>query len=335
MAQLFGDRWRVVGQLPEGGQGHVFIVEDATNEIRQALVLKRLKDPNRISRFKREIEQTTRLNHPNILRVFDANLDAPKPYLVTEFCTGGSLTYKRDADALDLLRRYLQICEALKYAHEQGVIHRDVKPENIFVREPSHDLVIGDFGICHVEDGEQITVLDDVMGPKFFACPEVRDGKPERLSPSCDIYSIGKVLHFMFTGRRIDRENFRDDRNDLSRREGGYFLEHVNNLLARMITERDGDRLQRMSEVVAGVKEVIHLIEGRYNPLSHEQGCRYCGNGVYRAVPRSSFGYFGLRSDSQALHALQCSNCGNVQTFFLNDHVKEAKWLPNLGLTSK
>src|SRR5438876_944465 len=92
MSKVYGDRWEIIESLDEGGQAHTFLVKDVKGEGETIYVLKRLKNLNRIDRFKREIEAVRNLSHENIVHLIDFDLEAEKPYLVTEYCSGGSLS---------------------------------------------------------------------------------------------------------------------------------------------------------------------------------------------------------------------------------------------------
>ena len=97
MAKNFGNRWEIVESLSEGGQGRTFIVRDAQNPTDgPKYVLKRLKNPKRLDRFRREVEATLILDHPNILKVIDHDLDGDNPFLVSEYCIGGTLRVLND-----------------------------------------------------------------------------------------------------------------------------------------------------------------------------------------------------------------------------------------------
>jgi len=155
MAKLYGNRWRNIDNISEGGQGIVVKVEDSTQKLPGTYALKRLihvNDASRRKRFAREIETLRKLDHPNILKIIDQNLEGDKPYFVAEYCAAGSL---KDAD-FDTLKRdiavvvniLLRVIKGLEEAHKKHVIHRDIKPGNILFRKDG-TAVLADFGICH------------------------------------------------------------------------------------------------------------------------------------------------------------------------------------------
>jgi serine/threonine protein kinase len=99
------------------------------------------------------------------------------------------------------LELFEQICKGIAYAHSQGVIHRDIKPDNIFLRTELGPAVVGDFGICFVEqDGTRLTILDEAVGPTMFIAPELEDGRLTNITNKCDTYSSGKLLYWLLSG---------------------------------------------------------------------------------------------------------------------------------------
>ena len=106
-----------------------------------------------------------------MLRYVDADLETDKPWFVTEYCTGGDLSRSLPfwrGDTASALAIFLEICEGLAEAHRHGVVHRDIKPANIFLREPGHTAVVGDFGLAFVEGLDRQTAIGEVVGAWFF-----------------------------------------------------------------------------------------------------------------------------------------------------------------------
>lgn len=157
-----------------------------------------------VQRFQREVTALKRLNHPNIVRLLDAGDDGPLHYLVTEFIEGEDLSrYLKShpmpvTQALSILR---DVCEALAYAHEQGVIHRDIKPANILVSENGARVL--DFGLARVAQPDlsctTLTRTDIAMGTFNYLSPEQRMNAKE-VDGRTDIFSLGVVGYEMLTG---------------------------------------------------------------------------------------------------------------------------------------
>jgi serine/threonine-protein kinase len=172
MVQIYGNRWEIVEPLGEGGQGLTFLVKDIKGEGEISYVLKHpnesnrnhLRDRNKLKRFKGEIEAVRNLSHQNIVQLIDFDLETEKPYLVTEYCSGGSLDPFWHKDPIRALEIFQQICEGVAYAHSKSIIHRDLKPANIFLRTKDGPAVVGDFGICYIEqDGTRLTLTEECL----------------------------------------------------------------------------------------------------------------------------------------------------------------------------
>jgi serine/threonine protein kinase len=342
MAKIYGNRWEIVEPLGQGGQAHTYLVKDLKGEGNVLYALKRLIDTNRIDRFKREIETIRNLTHENILRLIDFDLDAEKPYLVSEYCAGKSLSqaepfwHKSPVKALGVFR---QICEGMAYAHNQGVIHRDLKPDNIFLRTKEGPAVVGDFGICYLEDSRtRLTTTDRAVGPRLFMAPELEDGRDEDISPKCDTYSLGKLLYWLLSdGRVFSREKHRQPGWDLKGQNidsplgwNNIYMEHVNRLLDLMIVHNKDER-RSVRNILGLLPRVTRFVEKEFNPIAKDitQPCIYCGYGQYviRAenyTQVSNFG-FNLVGDPD-WRIFVCDHCGHVQTFRVDMADKKQWW---------
>jgi serine/threonine protein kinase len=332
MATKYGYRWETIEQLGEGGQAHTFLVKDLQGSGEPRYVLKRLKNLNRIERFKREIETIRNLNHTNIVRLIDFNLDAEKPYLVTEYCSGGNLAavtpYWRKSP-VEGLHIFLQICEGVAYAHSKGIIHRDIKPDNIFLRTEEGPAVVGDFGICFIEDdGARLTITEEAVGPRNYIAPELEDGRLDQISTKCDIYSLGKLLYWIISGNTYSREKHRETKWDIKGANNNtdlgwdnIYLEHINRLLDLMVIS-DINARRDVDNILILTKNAIRLIQKEFTPVSTtiKQPCLYCGQGHY--VSRADQGNsaaitnFGMTPRGTVdLRIYTCNKCGHVQMF--------------------
>ena len=201
--------YRLLRPIGEGGMGAVWLAEraDGTLKRKVALKLPRLAWAQDLAvRMARERDILAGLEHPNIARLYDAGLDAQgRPWLALEFVEGRDLTTYCDADRLDLrarVRLFMQVLEAVQYAHASLVIHRDIKPANILVT-PRGEARLLDFGIARLEEGAAEAGPDltrtgvSAMTPRY-ASPEQVQGA--RLTVASDIYSLGVVLHELLTG---------------------------------------------------------------------------------------------------------------------------------------
>jgi hypothetical protein len=201
--------YRLLRAIGEGGMGAVWLAEraDGTLKRKVALKLPRLAWAQDLAaRMARERDILAGLEHPNIARLYDAGLDAQgRPWLALEFVEGRDLTTYCDSERLDLrarVRLFMQVLDAVQYAHASLVIHRDIKPANILVT-PRGEARLLDFGIARLEEGAAEAGPDltrtgvSAMTPRY-ASPEQVQGA--RLTVASDIYSLGVVLHELLTG---------------------------------------------------------------------------------------------------------------------------------------
>ena len=342
MAMIFGDRWKVCKTLGEGGQAHTFIVKDQLGSPDDLYVLKRLKNNRRIDRFRREIAAVQSLNHENVIRLVAFEVDTDRPYLVTEYCAGGSLEqatpFWRD-DPIQAFRVFDEICAGVEHAHAKGLIHRDLKPANIFLRMANGPAVVGDFGICYLdEEGHRFTLTEEAMGPRLYMAPELEDGRLEAVSPETDTYSLGKLLYWLLSGGQIfAREAFRQERWDLKGRNldsmlgwTNIYLEHANRLLDLMIVD-EAEKRRDVSNIRILARRASHLIAERFTPIGPDlpQPCTYCGLGYYTTKAQGAntsvqnFGYNLVGAPDWRI--LTCSECGHVQAFRV-DHATRKEW---------
>ena len=157
----------------------------------------------RVERFYREARAAGSLSHPNIVTIYEAGEDRGRHFIAMEYLEGQTLRDVLDIEGRLPVERIVeiavQICDALKYAHSNGVIHRDIKPDNIQIL-PSGQIKITDFGIARIMEEPSLTADGQVFGTPSYMSPEQVAGKP--LSAATDIFSFGIVLYEMLTGRK-------------------------------------------------------------------------------------------------------------------------------------
>ncbi|KIG13307.1 Serine/threonine protein kinase [Enhygromyxa salina] len=199
------DITRVIG---EGGMGVVYEAYDTQVDRSVAIKVVRsecLSDRKFLTRFKREMEVTTRLRHPSTIRVFEhGSAEDGRPYMVMELLTGESLAERLERGRIpeiEALQHARQIAESLSEAHENGIFHRDLKPDNIFIESVGVSTVVKvlDFGIAGGLDATKLTRAGEVFGTPQYMSPEQCNGLP--LDHRTDIYSLGCILYEMIEGR--------------------------------------------------------------------------------------------------------------------------------------
>jgi tetratricopeptide (TPR) repeat protein/tRNA A-37 threonylcarbamoyl transferase component Bud32 len=203
-SSLFGSRYEILHLLGEGGMGRVYKARD--RELDKVIALKvvrgeRVDDPEAIQRFKQELLLARKVTHKNVVRIYDLGEAEGTKFFTMELIEGESL--KRLirsrgrlawAEALPLAR---QILSALEEAHREGVIHRDLKPQNIIV-DPQGAAHVMDFGIARAQDSTSLTATGAVMGTPDYMSPEQVRG--EKADPQSDLFSFGVILYEMLSG---------------------------------------------------------------------------------------------------------------------------------------
>jgi serine/threonine protein kinase len=203
---LIDKRYELRGLLGSGGMANVFLAHGEVLD--RDVALKLLKDQYAeneefVERFKREARGAASLSHPHIVLVFawGETCDGMH-YIAMEYLSGGTLKEriisKGALPARTAAAVALQIAEALQAAHEQGMIHRDIKPRNILITDSGH-VKVADFGIAHAAEASTISDLGDILGSVKYMSPEQAIGEP--VGPESDLYSLGVVLYEMLTGR--------------------------------------------------------------------------------------------------------------------------------------
>lgn len=199
-------RYAVKEVIGTGGMSIVYKAEDTQEGRLVALkVLKEefVREPKSRRRFLNESRAIAMLSHENIVDVLDVNFEGDVQYIVMEYLEGPTLKeYMVEHGALDVydaLHIVEQILSALKHAHERGVVHRDIKPQNIILVDGNETVKVMDFGIAHVQNYSTITISDKAIGTVHYISPEQAKGRPA--DERSDIYSTGVILYEMLTGK--------------------------------------------------------------------------------------------------------------------------------------
>ncbi|HMC67356.1 MAG TPA: serine/threonine-protein kinase, partial [Gemmataceae bacterium] len=206
-------KWLIDKKLGSGGMGDVFLAHELSNDPAETAHGERLaavkvlapelaRDSGFLSRFRREIEILQQLDHPGIVRFFESGEQDKHVYYAMEYVdgetfeqlilNGGRVPWE---EALDLA---IQVCPALKHAHDRGIIHRDIKPSNL-LRTRDGEVKLTDFGIAKAFATNALTATGSVVGTAEYLAPELAEGKPA--SKRSDLYSFGVVLYALLTGR--------------------------------------------------------------------------------------------------------------------------------------
>ncbi len=198
---LTAGRYRVEHELGRGGMATVYLARD--EELRRPVALKVLAehlagDDTFRARFLREARLAGRLSHPNVVKVYDAGETDGQPFIVMEYVAGTTLAECGRLAPDRVVELGGQACAGLQHAHEAGLVHRDVKPGNLLLRDDGV-LKIVDFGIARAAEATRHTQVGTVLGTAAYLAPEQLAG--ENASAVSDVYSLGAVLYELLTGR--------------------------------------------------------------------------------------------------------------------------------------
>jgi eukaryotic-like serine/threonine-protein kinase len=201
-------RYMIERRLGAGGMSTVFKANDTVLErpVAVKLLAEHLADDDAfVARFRREALSAARLQHPNIVQVFDSGQDSDsgRHYIVMEYVDGPScadlLRERRELDIDGTVRAIRDACHGLDYAHRAGVIHRDVKPGNLLQAEETWITKLADFGIAKAAEQTRITQVGSILGTAAYLSPEQARG--DEAGPASDIYSLGVCAYQFLTGR--------------------------------------------------------------------------------------------------------------------------------------
>ncbi len=198
-------RYRLERRLGAGGFGVVWLAWDEKLEREVAVKAIPRERGTGEERVEREARAAARLSHPAIVAIYELAADSDDVYLVSELVRGRTLAELLRAGAIadrDVARIGAALCEALEHAHARGVIHRDVKPQNVMVvAEPAAGVgfaKLADFGVAHVVSGDPLTRTGDVVGTLAYMAPEQAEGAP--VSGASDVYSLALTLYECWAG---------------------------------------------------------------------------------------------------------------------------------------
>jgi len=207
MADYVGQQlgnYRVIRQVGRGGFAHVYLGEHIYLKTQVAIKLLQSKVGNEedLESFLKEARTIAYLIHPNIVRVMDFGVDGETPFLVMDYAPNGTLRQRHPKGtqlALTTITHYVkQVAAALQHAHNEKLIHRDVKPENMLLGR-NNDVLLSDFGIALITQSSRYQSTQDVIGTVAYMSPEQIQGKPR---PASDQYSLGIVVYEWLSGDR-------------------------------------------------------------------------------------------------------------------------------------
>ncbi len=203
--RVIAGRYVLRGLLGQGGMADVELAYDEVLDRQVAVKMlheRYASDDSFIERFRREAQSAAALNHPNVVGVYDTGADRGRPYIVMEYIAGRTLSEIMKREGV-LPRRAAEIggeaAMALHFAHERGIVHRDIKPGNIMIGDDGR-VKVTDFGIARAVNVESVTQTSSIFGTAAYVAPEQAQG--QRVDGRTDIYALGCVLFEMLTGQQ-------------------------------------------------------------------------------------------------------------------------------------
>src|SRR2546429_6309753 len=193
-------RFEVREKLGSGGFGTVYRAWDERLERDVAVKVIDLGGQS-VDRVMREAQAVARLNHPSVLTLYELGEDGRSAYLVSELVDGATLADMQRQGLLsdrDVGEAAVDLCDALEHAHSRGVVHRDIKPQNVLLSADERRAKLMDFGIARVLDGAGITATGDIVGTLAYMAPEQAEG--EEAGPDADVYSLALTLYEAWSG---------------------------------------------------------------------------------------------------------------------------------------
>ena len=277
---VVANRYEVVQHIGQGGMADVFLAIDTILNRHVAIKILRSDqstDAISILRFEREAQAATTLAHPNIVEIYDVGEYKNHHYIVMEYVAGKTLKKViRDRapllnlEAVDTMK---QLTSAVAEAHKRGIIHRDIKPQNVIVKSDG-SLKILDFGIATAKGSAQLTQANNVMGSVHYLAPELAKGEPA--SPQSDIYALGIVFYEMLTGDvpfkadqaiQIALQHMREPMPSV-RKANPNVPQSVENIIIRATAKNPKLRYQSCDEMLNDLEKCMSPEHQNHKPLS-------------------------------------------------------------------
>jgi serine/threonine protein kinase/Flp pilus assembly protein TadD len=295
--------YRIVEKIGAGGMGEVYLAEDT--ELDRKVALKFLpphlcQDEDCRKRFKREAQAAAKLDHPNIVPVYEVGDFKGRPFFAMAHIEGKSLRQVIKEGKLTVeesVNLTMQICEGLHKAHESGVVHRDIKPGNILIDNEKRVRVV-DFGLATVSGEEKLTKTGSTLGTVGYMSPEQVQGK--EIDHRSDLFSVGIILYEMLTGRRP----FEGD-NDAA--------------ISRSITDITPEPIERYK---SGTTSELQQVIGK--ALSKDPSLRYQhADGIISDLKRAQLGASvdSLKPQRKMLAVLPFENLGPTEDEYFADGI--------------
>ena len=284
-----------------------------------------------LERMKRELLTLESVNHPSLVKVLDSNLE--QKWFAMEYLEGGTLsnhlgTYK--GRVLDALKAFRPIVDAVSALHTEKVVHRDIKPDNIFVASDGH-LVLADCGLAFkLENQDRLTLTFENVGTRDYQPPWSYGMRLADVQPAFDVFSLAKVLWAMVSGRpKFPLWYFERPDNDLRQMfPDEPAVQYVHEILRKCVVESEsetklldaGELLGEVDTTIAALSSGCQVPGGNARML-----CRYCGIGTYEKS--KNFPVVGNLNTEYERNYFLCGYCGHLESFLWRHGGPPSAWV--------
>ncbi len=271
MENIINNRYLIKQLIGNGGMADVYLALDTILDRNIALKIIRIdlaNDPISLLRFQREAKAISKMDHPNIVQVYDVGEYKNRPYIVMEYVHGKTLKQllqKRIAlpisEALDIMK---QLTSALVHAHQNNIIHRDIKPHNVLIKDDG-TAKITDFGIALSHDSMQITANDLVLGSAHYLAPEITSG--QEATHASDVYSLGIVFYELLSGNvpfsattpvQVAMAHINDKLPSLTERNANIPLQ-IEEIVKKACAKNKADRYESVEEMLYDLENYLSI----------------------------------------------------------------------------
>ena len=274
------DHFEIDSKIGQGGMG--IVLKGFDRELDRAVAVKVLA-PHLASngtarkRFAREAQAAAAVVHPNVVPIYSVNKNAERPYLVMQLVSGRSLQSVVDEDGplavRDVVRIAIQIADGLAAAHEQGLIHRDVKPANVLTERDVTRVMITDFGLARAVDDVGMTQTGWLTGTPHYMSPE--QAKGDDVDPRTDLFSLGSLMYFLATGRvpfRATRsfgviQKIINEQPALANSVNPHVTPELASIIAKLHEKNPGQRFQSASELADLLRDYLSHLQQPNQPM--------------------------------------------------------------------
>lgn len=274
------DQFEIESKIGQGGMG--IVLKGLDRELDRSVAIKVLA-PHLASngtarkRFAREAQAAAAVVHPNVVPIYSVNQNAARPYIVMQLVSGRSLQSVVDEDGplpiRDVVRIAIQIADGLAAAHEQGLIHRDVKPANVLTERDVTRVMITDFGLARAVDDVSMTQTGWLTGTPHYMSPEQARG--DDVDPRSDLFSLGSLMYFLATGRvpfRAERsfgviQKIINESPTLANVINPHIRPELASIIAKLHEKEAGRRYQSATELADLLRDYLSHLQQPNRPM--------------------------------------------------------------------